>query len=140
MRPAAAAASAAAASATLPAPCTPHVASARTKPQNTTAAQRSRGGLTQRRPSCPAAAAPKTWRESPALASSAQAVPLHLLCAPDTPPPRGYRLVISLGSLCCVCGYLGMWLLVSGRAKGGLSELLILAVCAGEGGGAGARR
>ncbi|GBF87528.1 MFS general substrate transporter [Raphidocelis subcapitata] len=47
-------------------------------------------------------------------------------------PSAGPRLVISMGSLCCVCGYLGMWLMVSGRAKGGFAELLMLAVCAGN--------
>jgi hypothetical protein len=41
------------------------------------------------------------------------------------------RLVIGLGSLCCLCGYFGLWLLVSGKAEGGFAELLLFAICAG---------
>jgi len=46
-------------------------------------------------------------------------------------PLLGPKLVLGLGSLCCLCGYLGMWLMVSGRAPGGFAELLLFAICAG---------
>jgi hypothetical protein len=42
------------------------------------------------------------------------------------------RLVVALGSLCCVCGYLGMYLMVSGLAPKNFVQLLIFAAAAGE--------
>ncbi|KAI8475459.1 MAG: Nodulin-like-domain-containing protein [Monoraphidium minutum] len=46
----------------------------------------------------------------------------------------GPRLVMAMGSVCCVCGYLGLWMLASGRASGGMAELLLLAAVAGNAG------
>lgn len=41
---------------------------------------------------------------------------------------------MAMGSVCCVCGYLGLWMVASGRAAGGLPELLLFAACAGNAG------
>lgn len=41
------------------------------------------------------------------------------------------RLVVALGSLCCVCGYLGMYLMVAGFAPKNFVQLLIFAAAAG---------
>jgi hypothetical protein len=60
-------------------------------------------------------------RERPA--DRQQTLHMHAIC----------RLVIAIGCLCNLCGYCGMWLMVSGRAPGGLPELLLFAICAGEG-------
>jgi hypothetical protein len=42
------------------------------------------------------------------------------------------RLVVALGSLCCVCGYLGMYLMVAGLAPKNFVQLLFFAAAAGE--------
>lgn len=42
-----------------------------------------------------------------------------------------HRLVVALGSLCCVCGYLGMYLMVAGLAPKNFVQLLIFAAAAG---------
>lgn len=47
------------------------------------------------------------------------------------PPLPLYRLVIWLGSLCCFCGYFGLYLLASGKAPGDFYQLLLFATCAG---------
>lgn len=46
----------------------------------------------------------------------------------------GPRLVVWLGSLCCFCGYMGMYLLASGMAPSNFTQLLLLAVAAGNAG------
>lgn len=46
----------------------------------------------------------------------------------------GPRLVIWLGSLCCFCGYFGLYLMASGRAHGDFAQLLLFAACAGNSG------
>lgn len=44
----------------------------------------------------------------------------------------GPRLVVWLGSLTCFCGYLGLYLLASGKAPGDYLQALLFAACAGE--------
>jgi hypothetical protein len=43
------------------------------------------------------------------------------------------RLVVLLGSLCCACGYLGLYLLASGAVEGNFVYLILFAACAGKG-------
>eukprot|EP00879_Flechtneria_rotunda_P016105 GHRR01016846.1.p1 GENE.GHRR01016846.1~~GHRR01016846.1.p1 ORF type:complete len:649 (+),score=200.09 GHRR01016846.1:867-2813(+) len=42
------------------------------------------------------------------------------------------RLVVWLGCLCCCCGYLGLYLLASGKAPGSFWQLIIFAIAAGN--------
>lgn len=54
----------------------------------------------------------------------------RILSLPPTPPHP--RVVVWLGCLCCFCGYLGLYLLASGRAPGRYTELILFALCAGK--------
>lgn len=46
----------------------------------------------------------------------------------------GPRLVVWLGSLTCFCGYLGMYLMASGKAPSNFAQLLLFAIAAGNAG------
>eukprot|EP00878_Enallax_costatus_P019833 GHUV01020938.1.p1 GENE.GHUV01020938.1~~GHUV01020938.1.p1 ORF type:complete len:645 (+),score=182.60 GHUV01020938.1:242-2176(+) len=46
----------------------------------------------------------------------------------------GPRLVVWLGCLCCFCGYMGMYLMASGKAPSSFPELLVFAIAAGNSG------
>lgn len=46
----------------------------------------------------------------------------------------GPRLVVWLGSLTCFCGYMGMYLMASGKAPSNFGQLLLFAIAAGNAG------
>lgn len=41
------------------------------------------------------------------------------------------RLVLWLGCLCCFCGYMGLYLMASGKAPNSFVQLIVFAIAAG---------